>query len=457
MRILLTLSASLLFIITPLISAFADDVGIPKGSGPLPDLSRGARSGAVVTSQHIHLYRSLLPREVAQLSERGEFAFEAVKNPREPGKFFIAPGPTKSTLTGKALNGGEIVDPSGGKAMLSPLFEPPQVVGPDDQATAFKILWNSSSLTWRHAYISASLTTLMFNSAESAAQPNKLEFLVERIHPRLLGSEGIGTLEPIFRERILARKPAAISKLGWLTLRYFGSGEDFVWGSSPVIDQIRQLTGSNRSDQIFTGIFAPDDLFVWSGKVELVEPSGLKLVPLLVPIFEVRGDRVVRDSSVSGCVGRVFSNGGAIDLNYEGQRFKGAGSWVPTGTVMALRWVWRIDLTGRDPFSLDARQTVYIDRDTGLPVYRVVWDNSGRLRKLVIGIVRALDINDQRAEPFLGGEVIINGSGAGRLVLLVDRLNQCVGYPGSSVSMEDFDPGQFNPISIKGTENRVNS
>jgi hypothetical protein len=233
-------------------------------------------------------------------------------------------------------------------------------------------------------------------------------------------------------------------------LRYFGSLEDFVWGSSPVINQTRQLTGSNRSDQIFSGIFAPDDLFVWSGKVELVEPSGLKLVPLLVPIFEVKGDPVVRDSGVDGCIGRVFSNRGAIDLNYQNERFKGAGPWVPANTVMALRWVWRIDLAGRDPFSLDARQTLYIDRDTGLPVYRVVWDHGGRLRKVVIGIVRALDIDDQRAEPFLGGEVIIHGSGAGRLVLLVDRLNQCMRYPGSSVSIDDFDPGQFNSLTPKG-------
>lgn len=443
MRTLLNLSASLLLIITAIISAFADEVELPKGSGPLPDLSRGAKGGAVVTTQHIHLYRSLLPREVAQLSERGEFSFEAVKNPRQPGKFFIAPGPSKKNLTGKGLSSGVIVDPSAGKAMLSPLFEPPQVVGPDDQATAFKILWNSSSLTWRHAYLSASITTLMFNSVESAVKPNKLEFLVDRIHPRLLGSEGIGTLEPIFRERILALKPLAISKLGWLTLRYFGSGEDFVWGSSPVINQIRQLTGSNRSDPIFTGIFAPDDLFVWSGKVELVEPSGLKLVPLLVPIFEVNGDGVQRDSSVNGCVGRVFSNRGALELNYQSERFKGAGSWVPTSVVMALRWVWRIDLTGRDPFSLDARQTLYIDRDTGLPVYRAVWDNGGRLSKVVIGIVRALDIDEQRAEPFLGGEVIINASGAGRLVLIVDKLTQCVGYPGGGVSMDNFDPGGF--------------
>jgi hypothetical protein len=450
LRIIFSLSVSLLFLLAPIISAFADDVDLPNGSGPLPDLSRGAKSGALVSTQHIHLYRSLLPREVAQLSERGEFAFEAVRNPKQPGKFFIAPGPTKSTLTGKGLNGGVIVDPGGGKAMLSPLFEPPQSVGPDDQATAFKILWNAASLTWRHAYLSASLSTLMFNSVESGAQPNKLEFLVERIHPRLLGGDGIGTLEPIFRERILARKPAALSKLGWLTLRYFGSLEDFVWGSSPVINQTRQLTGSNRSDQIFSGIFAPDDLFVWSGKVELVEPSGLKLVPLLVPIFEVKGDPVVRDSGVDGCIGRVFSNRGAIDLNYQNERFKGAGPWVPANTVMALRWVWRIDLAGRDPFSLDARQTLYIDRDTGLPVYRVVWDHGGRLRKVVIGIVRALDIDDQRAEPFLGGEVIIHGSGAGRLVLLVDRLNQCMRYPGSSVSIDDFDPGQFNSLTPKG-------
>lgn len=412
----------------------AADGELPKGVGPLPDLSKDARAGAIVTSQHAHLYRMLLPPEVASMLERGEFAFEAASAPREPARF-VTPRDATTTLTA-IPSSGVIPDPSGGKALLSPLFDPPRSASGDLAQAAYKVLWNAASVLWRYNSLSATSAVLVFRSAGEA--PHKLEFDLDRIHPRKIG-EVSGTLEPIFRERISARKPAAIQNLSWLTLRFFGSGEDFVWAASPVINQIRQMTGSNRSDPLFTGIFSPDDLFVWSGKVELVEPSGLALVPMLVPLVEGREAKV---ENRDGCIVRAFDGEAAIALNHQSARFKGAGGWVPTNTVTALRNVWRIDLASRDPFSLDARQTLYVDSETGIPVYRVVWDDAGRLRRVLIGIVRSLQREGQPPEPFLAGQVLVQGNGTSRLVMTTTELSVCSAYqPGRTKA--DFDPSTF--------------
>lgn len=434
--------------------SFAGEPELPKGAGPLPDLSKGAKAGAVVTAQHAHLYRMLLPPELAPMLDRGEFAFEAVGAPREPGRFVVPQFNSNAGVT--VTSSGNIHDPSGGKAMVSPLFEPPRSVSGDPSQVAYRILWNVASSLWRHGSCTVSSSVFMFKGP--AESPHKLEFDVERVHPRKIG-EVSGTLEPIFRERISARKPGVIQNLSWLSLRFFGSGEDFVWAASPVIRQIRQMTGSNRSDAMFTGMFSPDDLLGWSGKVELVEPSAIALIPILVPILEdTSAQAEVRDS----CTNWSLRGDSGITLNHQSSRFKGAGAWIPTNTVMALRSVWRIDLASRDPFSLDARQTLYVDRDSGLPVYRVVWDDAGRLRKLALGILRSLHREGAPPEPMVAGQLLVHGTGVGRLVITNDLFSVCSGYhPGRTKG--DFDPSTFVRFAVpaqgqqKGLEEHKNS
>jgi hypothetical protein len=434
--------------------AFAAEPELPKGVGPLPDLSKGAKAGAVVTSQHAHLYRMLLPPELAPMLDRGEFAFEAVGAPREPTRFMMPQ--FTSNPGGAVTSSGGISDPSSGKAMVSPVFEPPRSISGDPSQVAYKILWNAASALWRYDSFTATSSVLMFKGP--AESPHKLEFDVERVHPRKIG-EVAGTLEPIFRERISATKPGAVKNLSWLTLRFFGSGEDFLWAASPVTNQIRQMTGSNRSDAMFTGIFSPDDLFVWSGKVELVEPSGVTLVPMLVPILEAKETQAeVQDR----CSRWSLRADAALAFNHQSSRFKGGGTWIPTNTVMALRSVWRIDITSRDPFSLDARQTLYVDRDTGLPVYRVVWNDAGRLRKFTMGILRSLHREGSLPEPIVAGQVLVYGTEVNRLVMTTDSFSVCSGYqPGRTKA--DFDPSTFvrlvtpAPVVQKRLEERKNS
>lgn len=414
--------------------AFARDPDLPQGVGPLPDLSKGMRAGAVVTAQHSQRYNMLLPPEIAVALDTGEFAFEAVRALKDPASISTPQGAPRTALAMQAS--GAIQDTKQGRALIYPMFAPPQGVFGDSIQTAYKVLWNTASLQWRYDSFAVSQSILMFRTPTE--DPRKLEFEVERMHPRKIG-EVVGTLEPVFRERISAKKPLAIRGLSWLTLRFFGDGEDFVWAASPVINQIRQITGSNRSDAIFSGVFAPDDLFVWSGKIELVEPKKIELVPLLVPVTIAQEGTQQKDAR---CVTWSFGEQQQINLNYKTRRFRGAGAWVPTNTLMVLRSVWRVEVQSRDPFTQDSRQTLYIDRESGLPVYRVVWEESGRLRKVSMGIIRILKGADGSVEPILAAQVVMTSDTAARLVMVTDSLSLCLGYPPER-SKIDFDPSTF--------------
>jgi hypothetical protein len=408
----------------------ADELQPPPGSGPLPDFSKGAKAGALVTAQHIHLYRSLLPPEISELVEQGEFAFEAVRAPQEPHKFGAA-----FEQAAELLPTGELKQtPS--LPLRAGLFSVGQIGSGDTKQLAFKVLWNTAASLWRYPSIAVGVSAMLFAKADAA--PHKLEFLIERLHPLALGAPP-STLAPLFREKISAKKPHVINGLAWLTLRFFGSSEDFVWVASPVVRGIRQLTGSNRSDQIFSGAFSLDDLLVWSGKVELVEPLTVSQMSLLVPVLE---SKAIPAKKQDGCVSVVYGGDTALTLQCQGARFQASGMWTPTNTFMALRSVYRIEFASRDPFSSDSRQVVYIDRDTGLPVYRIVWDQSGRRKKVILGIVRSLEFDAGQFVPTLAGQIVLHSQDGRRLALVYDSFTACTGYTQGR-TLEDFDPSSF--------------
>ncbi len=412
-------------------SSSAQSIEVPKGVGPLPDYSKGAKVGAIVTSQHINLYRTLLPAELAELVEQGEFAFEAVKAPREPGRYAVSWG-----SQGQLGSGGELkqIPPL---PLQSGLFSPGTVVAGDQKQFAYEALWNTAASLWRYHSVAIGVSAYLF--AKPTAQPHKVEFLLERIHPQALGGAP-STLQPVFREKISAIKPSVISGLAWLTLRYLGKAEDFVWVASPVVHTIRQVTGSNRSDQLFSGVFSPDDLLVWSGKVELVEPVSVSYVPRLVAVLDSQAVPVSNPSE--GCLRVAHSAEAALTLQCQSQRFKNVGSWTPANTVMVLRGVYRIEVATRDPFSADSRQVLYVDRESGLPVYRMVWDQSGRLQRFSMGVMRSIELSEGLRVPTLAGQITAYNQDGRRLVLEYDTWTVCDRYvPGRA--LEDFDPSTF--------------
>ncbi|MFO0417504.1 MAG: hypothetical protein ACK5Y6_09470, partial [Pseudomonadota bacterium] len=400
----------------------------PKGL-VLPDPAKGARAGAVVTAKYADSYRAVLPPEVADLVARGELAFEALLNPRQPKRF------TRDFNTGSELIelGRDGVLKRLPKAGLPAAAFAPSLTGAGGIDDGYKALWNVASNLWRYPALTVEFSAYLFAKPDSS--PRRLDFEVERIHPLSLGVAA-GELTPVFRERLVARRPEAIGKLAWLTLRYFGQGEDFVWVSSPVTNRTRQLTGSNRSDPIFSGMFSTDDLFVWSGKVESVEVLGVGNVSLLVPIFEGADGEVKRQED---CVNYNWSGESAIEFSAQRKRFEGVGGWVPNSVSMALRELSRIEMLSRDPFSAEARQILYIDRVSGLPIYRMVWDTAGRLRKVVIAFARGLLNEGGVSEPLLAGQVILSVGQESRLLLLYDSMRVCKGFPPGK-SLGDYDP-----------------
>jgi hypothetical protein len=418
-------------------SAEVPQPSIPEGIGPLPDFSKGAKSGVFVTREHIDKYRALFPRELAELISSNEFVCEVALNPQRPELFEQIPGnqaePPAITVDGS-------LSPVPQK-VTGPIFPTISEATEENNRTrrAYEVLWNAHSALWSLRSSAHNLMLTIFK--EPRSEGHKVEFLAERVYPQSLGVKP-GRLESLFREKISATAPQIISPLKWLTLRFVGDVEDYVWVSSPITSKTRQLTGSNRSDLLFSGAFAPDELFVWSGKAEYVEPTSLSLVSMLVPVLETpMGDASVRSESCQ----KLDFGGGPLALNAQTQRFRNGPGWVPTNVRFVVRSVWRIELIARDPFSLDARQTLYVDALTYQPIYRSVWEHDGRPRRFALGVLGST-IGSGTYRPTWAGQILFATADGGRSVLVPTSVETCDALvPGRT--LDDFDPSKIAPAS----------
>jgi len=424
-------------------SGVALPVTAPEDSGPLPDLQAGAKTGALVTKGYIDKYRSIIPPELADLVDRNEFAFEAVLRPRSGDLLGDAQSANSSTYS---VDDKGVLAPSPVSAS-GLFFSVPQSEGEyfDPKSFGWRILWNTTVAQWRLKSFTGTTSLVTFGAGTNEGK--RVDFSVSRIYPPALG-QSPGTLKPMFREKISALSPQPLLGLTWLTLRFLGSVNDYMWAASPINGQVRQMTGSNRADSIFTGAFSPDDLFVWSGKVEGVEPTSVRLVKMLVPVVE--GNSTAQPTNNGICGVTDFTKSSPIDLNLATERFANLPGWIPTNVRMTLRALWRIEMMSRDPFSLDARQTLYVDADTMLPVYRVVWEQDGRMRKFVMGILGKVSTTESNGVGWRGQIMLVPGA-ATRAVLTLQRLETCTQLI-SGKGVIDFDPSKIGAKTTKGKE-----
>ncbi len=409
-----------------------------QGRGvPLPDFQQGAKAGVIVGREHASMYRDFLPEPLVDAVASGEFSFEAALRPHTDTIFprWYGDSSVQPTLTGE---GGVVLAPGGA---LPQVFEipsgalPTASAAPDEVvAVARRVLWNANAWMWSKRSLAQRLLVSIFSEPKS--RPKQVEFDWERIYPQILG-EVPGTLSPLFREKVSARVPKILDGLAYLTLRFLGTEEDRLWIASPITQRVRQVTGSNRSDTIFRGGFSLDELMVWSGKVEVLEPKIVTRREFLVPVIDL--PPVPVNPMTNGCSKVSFEGGGQLVTNGQSRRFASAASWVPTNVLFVKRSLYRVEVATKDPFSLDARQVLYVDAETFLPIYRVSWDAQGRARRFSMGIVRAVSQPGVGAAPVIQGNVVFDLGGQGRTLVASRQLELCSSYvPGRE--LKNFDP-----------------
>lgn len=314
----------------------------------------------------------------------------------------------------------------------------------DPKIAAAKLIWNIHANFWGQKALSANWIVHAIRRGQAEVKL-RAEYL--RVYPLSLDPE-IKTPQ-LFRELLRFKSPPAASALSYLYFRFIGSEEDAFWVYSPAISKTRQLTGSDRTSPIATLVMSFDDLFGWSGKPEFVDAEILGDQVLLVPFPELVR-RVLSRNSLDEKGNNCYSieNGndnsvkGFVEWNFESKRFSGA-AWTPSSAIYIPRKVWKVELTPRDPYSLYGREILYVDKEMMLPLYKLVYDRTGNLWKIVIASFGLVETQGH-ISPYNAFLIVYDVKDDSAALLGATSISYCDQLP-KSISLSYFDPSRLGP------------
>lgn len=352
-------------------------VPLPDG---VPELPQPEQTPIAISRTNSSDFRALFPTELAPLFRTGGVVIGAV----QALKFIWRLDDTWEGLSRQAAQSNATLISQGElkpdlKLQSSFAFGSAFDIVPreSEPEAGAKILWNSQSAFWGQKAIEAPFELYWFKEAQIQ---RIVRGILLRAYPLLLGGTTAAPTQQLFREKIVLRSPEALSGLTVLTFRFLGMEEDVLWMYSPAIKLARQLTGSNRSDALFRSSISPDDFFVWSGKPELVE-AKLDSTKIVFGAF-ANTDIAPLSIEENGCA----TVGQANDDPRTRSSLTNLSTALLSSSVFVPRRTWRVELYGKDPYSLYGRQVVYVDHESMLPLYKFVYDRSGHLWKSIIGV-----------------------------------------------------------------------
>ena len=301
---------------------------------------------------------------------------------------------------------------------------------PDQKQRRNAILWNIASHSWSFPYTRSRLDIMNFYDGKLS---RGYQGVVERVVPRGLDPQNPSA--QLFREKLVLKEPAPIQGLSWLTFRFLGADEDFLFSWSPPQAKSLQLTGSNRSDLLARSLFALDDLGTWSGKVELLSGETISLQEKLLPFANV-------DDSSPSLVNNCIQVDRSVALNFDTRTVDGPG-WIPTNVTFYPRDTIRIELLSDDPSSTVGRIILTIDAETFLPVTKSVYDRNANLTKFVFSVFDRVKLPDNKGWRYVPLASFIASRLNDDATVILHKVNVgCTQLP-AEVELTQFDTKNF--------------
>ena len=311
----------------------------------------------------------------------------------------------------------------------------------DENELAKKILWNIISNRWSHATIETPFTLQWEKSGNFF---RSMEGLFSRIYVRAINPEEKSI--QLFREKISFSKPSPANLFAWLTFRFFGQEEDMFWLHSPVVNKTRQLTSTNRSDGLLGSAVSADDFFTWSGKAEELETKVERMTVALVPFPSIdMASLRVDENAACQIIDNTQTGGTDTVISNNTSTLRDPNMWLPNNSIFVPRNMWRIEMSSSDPYSLYGRQVLYVDTYMMLPVYKAVYNKSGRLWKIVMTAYGlAQSENRSLRVPYPAYTVVRDVLTGENFTLHYSRLQYCSKLP-ETMQLAQFDPKRLGP------------
>lgn len=388
-------------------------VRLPVDVPPLPDGST-EQSYAVINSANVSLYHEILPAPVAGWVRSGKAALRIAKQTQIDWHYddLWEQGTLTADAHYKLNQQNELEHVAGSEGERGFPFGRSEIIDrePDPVRRAYKILWNLVSTEQIAPELLYGVGLSWFSDRALLRKSNGMFY--RRAFPE-------NNQENLLRQELFRLiSPPVVFGYASLIWQYRGPTEDQMWMYSPVTGHSRALLISNRSDSILDGVLAFEDLNAWLTKPSLVDAEVIEDRVLLVPSATQSEQRLADEAqpdaadaknaepSVLSLRGRYRDQAQLSSMvlwNQQTHFAPEAAAWSPSSPIFIPRYVWVIEIHPRDPYSSSGRQVLVVDKESMLPVYKIVYDPKGNyLKTLVSGWSLAASADNQQRFPFLG-------------------------------------------------------
>jgi len=252
-------------------------------------------------------------------------------------------------------------------------------IAPDDTRAATKLMYNKQYLPYQ-------LEAMIFTTNVSWIGGRGLERDVEAgyLDSYLTGWPGADKYDNprgVERDSILrVRKPYDLAGTAVMLWRYFSSKADMNFSYVPAIRRIRRTSPANRSDGFLGSDFCVDDIVGYDGKVPAFEWKLLEKREALIAMVSAQPLQVLPYGEKGWMISKDVK---PLRYGYH-EKESGLALWWPLDVIFVKRPILVVEGKARDPYYNYGTQHIWLDAETFVPAYKIVFDRSGEFWKIVM-------------------------------------------------------------------------
>ncbi|HVO22374.1 MAG TPA: DUF1329 domain-containing protein [Candidatus Margulisiibacteriota bacterium] len=276
--------------------------------------------------------------------------------------------------------GGNLIERASGQRPPHTYGFPFPHIDPTDAHAGIKIMWNTSLATYKFGrlYTPSAINWIGRGGFERAVR-GQVQSMAFDFQPHALPNPD-GTES---RDLFEALSPASAEGIAALTWRYMDNRPDSVWGYTPALRRVRQLTAANRSDPYLGSDLVQDDGLLWLGKHQSFTWKLAEARDVLVGAVSTSYVHLVPGKQgVDEQEWKSPADFPGARLGLETPGWSGA-PWLPTNLIWVRRPVWIVEGYPKDPYYNYGRQIFYVDRSTFKIYYKIVYTPSGEYWKTI--------------------------------------------------------------------------
>jgi hypothetical protein len=342
----------------------------------------GLGEGATLGSDNWDAARGLLPDEILEHYRRGEYANRIVDlgapgylSIQAPPDFQAASAANRGRYTLGAQ--GSIVDTRTGVQPSYVMGLPFPDIDPADPEAATRIVWNHFYTNWYRG--DCHMLTELVMLGEAGVERRIATDVRMRMYDGAPEARGRSNPHNLLLQT-LARVVAPTDLYGTVSLTWrFRDPDkhDALWTYVPGLRKPRQVSPLNRSDGFLGSDLSLDDGPFFDGKAEdfTYRLLGRRDQLVLIDPYSVQGDAEIVAGPEGGwrILWKDVPRIGADDPEWRGL------PWAPVSAVLALRPVWVVEATPRDPNYLYGRIVLRFDAETFRGSWATKYDRAGTL------------------------------------------------------------------------------